>query len=85
MDLTIAYRILGLNEGVIDGDNMNVVMLDPVAHMGIVSRLSCLISGHQRGNQRIAEDLGASEGDLLEHKRALLTIRPIRPKPLIPT
>lgn len=64
--LSITYSVLGLNEGVVDGDNVDLIVLNTVAS---------LVSG------------GPAASYLSRRCTYALrkTIRPMRPKPLIPT
>ena len=69
------YGIFGLDERVIDGNDVNLAMFDAESSVGAsITRLELTHCGRPGSVSKLALFLGL-----------LLTIRPIRPKPLMPT
>lgn len=95
-----AYSIVGLNEGVVDSDDVNVASSDAIKSslVSIVIQTDVLIHvfhgvikfiSQTRSHSRVTEDLDELlvtwDQFTAAETKGELTIRPIRPKPLIPT
>jgi hypothetical protein len=76
------YSVLGLNERIVDGHDVDCVELNPVIYCQRVFSRSGGGPGRTYALRKTWEaELARSE----EEDRMRLTIRPMRPKPLIPT
>ena len=87
----ITYGVFWLDERVVDGNNMDITVLDSIERKPPSTPTSIhgiFPGGRQDSYIRISEDLDqsrVSNGSERSNTPRMHTILPIRPKPLIPT